>query len=151
MVWGWFVFWVLSNTFVPNISNISSISISNRVCNDLGTAIGKVYTVFSVGSITITVLVGSKVSTRVIISNGITVLINSWYIIGRFVIWGWFMVCWSWVNYWFVHNWGMIWGWSVYYWGNIWSGLVCRSWVVYWGWFWVIDRGCVIRSWVIRS
>ena len=55
------VFWILSFTFILNICNISTIGISNRVCDDLSTTIRKVYTVFTSGGITITIFISSKV------------------------------------------------------------------------------------------
>ena len=68
---------VVSLTFVFNISNISRVGISNRVGHNLGTAIGKSNTVFTSGGISVTVLVGTERSTAVVISNSITVLVDS--------------------------------------------------------------------------
>jgi hypothetical protein len=68
---------VVSLTFVFNISNISGVSISDRVGHNLGTAIGKSNTVFTSGGISVTVLVGSERSTAVVISNSISVLVDS--------------------------------------------------------------------------
>ena len=68
---------VVSLTFVFNISNISRVGISNRVGHNLGTAIGKSNTVFTSGGISVTVLVGSERSTAVVISNSISVLVDS--------------------------------------------------------------------------
>ena len=141
MVWGrlswvvWLSFWVCSNTFVFNISNVSTVSISNTVGYNLNATIGKVDTIFTVGGVTITVFVGSKVRFGVVISYGITVLVDGWCIIcwflavsrGRCVIWSRFVDYWGYIWSWFVYNWSMIWG---------------RGWVVYR--CWVIDRGGVI-------
>ena len=68
---------VVSLTFVFNISNISGVSISDRVGHNLGTAIGKSNTVFTSGGISVTVLIGSERSTAVVISNSISVLVDS--------------------------------------------------------------------------
>merc|ERR1719216_746861 len=134
VVWSWFVFWVLGNTFVFNVSDITVISVSG-VGNNLGTAIGKSNTVFTSDNITVTVFIGGKVSLGVVILNSITILVNSWAIIGWFVIRSWLVVSWSWVYDWFVYNWGYIWSWLVY------NGGYIGSWFVY-------NRG-VIRSWFV--
>merc|ERR1712048_1432906 len=105
MVWScWFVFWVLGNTFVLNISNVATISIY-VIGNNLGTAIRKSNTVFTSSGITFTVFISRERGLGVIILDGITVLVNSWAFIGRFMI-----RCWSWgmIRSWFVDNWGMI-------------------------------------------
>ena len=145
VIWGRFVFWVLGNTFVLDISDISTIGIIDGISNDLSTAIGKIYTVFTIGSITITVLIGSKVSSRVVISNSIAVLVNSWSIISWFwMIRSWFVISWGWVNNWFMDNWGYIWGWLVYNWGMVGSWLVIN-------WSWVVDGGWVVWCCVVRG
>jgi len=158
VVWSWLVFWVLGYTFVFNISDITSITIYG-VGNDLGTTIRKGNTVFTSGSIAITVLVSGKVRFGVVISYGITVLVNSWPIISRFgMIRSWFVVSWCWVDNGFVYNgWGNIWSWLVDNWGNIWSWLVdnwgmIRSWFVdNWGmirsWGWVVNWGNFVYEW----
>jgi len=147
VVWGWLSwvvwlsFWVLSNTFVFDISNISSIGIGNVVGDDLGTAIGKVDTVFTVGGISITGFVGLEVSVSIVVMDSISVLVYSWSFFVDWslsISWGmvsWGMVSWS-MYYWFVDNWGLVWSWSwgmiswsMYYWFVDYWG-----WVVYWGW-----------------
>ena len=77
---------VVSLTLVFHISNISRVSISNRVGHNLGTAIGKSNTVFTSGGISITVLVGLESSTTVVISNSISILIDSRAIISRLMV-----------------------------------------------------------------
>merc|ERR1711899_560422 len=116
VVWSWFVFWGLGNTFVFNVSDITVISVSG-VGNNLGTAIGKSNTVFTSDNITVTVFIGGKVSLGVVILNSITILVNSWAIIGWFVIGGWFVYNRGVIRSWFVYDWGMIrsWGWMVYW------------------------------------
>ena len=52
---------IVGLSFIFDISNISGVSIIHIVGNNLGPAIGKVDTIFTIGGITITVLVGSKV------------------------------------------------------------------------------------------
>jgi len=77
---------ILGFTLVSDISNISRVGIPNIVGDNLGTAIGKSYTVFARGSNTITVLTLSKVGTRVVISDSITVLVESWAFISRLMV-----------------------------------------------------------------
>ena len=77
---------VLGFTLVSDISNISRVLIPNIVGDNLGTTIGKSYTVFTRGSITITVLTLSKVGTRVVISDSITVLVESWAFISGLMV-----------------------------------------------------------------
>ena len=59
---GWMILWVLGCTFIPHISNITTVSISDGVCYNLGTAIRKSNTVFTCGGSAITSLISSKVS-----------------------------------------------------------------------------------------
>jgi len=159
----WLNFWVLGNTFVFDISNISSISISYVVGNNLGTAIGKGYTVFTVGGISITVFVSLEVSVSVVIIDSISVFIDCWSFFVDWslsVSWSWSMVSWG-MYYWLVNNWGYVWSWSMYYWlvynwGNIWSWLVNWGWVVNWGWLvnwgWVVNWGWFVNwGWVVWS
>ena len=49
----------------------------------MGATIGKSYTIFSIGSITITGFILSKVGTRVVISNSISISVDNWAIISR--------------------------------------------------------------------
>jgi hypothetical protein len=73
-------------TFIPNIGNISRVFISNRVSDNLGATIGKIHTIFTTGSITITVFMLFKIGTRVVISNSITILVKSRGFISRFMV-----------------------------------------------------------------
>ena len=77
---------ILGLALVSDISNISRVLIPNIVGDNLGTTIGKSYTVFTRGSITITVLTLSKVGTRVVISDSITVLVESWAFISGLMV-----------------------------------------------------------------
>jgi len=163
VVWSsWFVFWVLGNTFVFDISDVATISIYG-IGNNLGATIGKGNTVLTSGFFTFTVFIGRESSLGVIILDSITILVYSWSIIGRFVIRSrcmvcWSMVCWCCVYNWLVNNWGYVWGWFVDNWGMIWCWFVdnwgmiwCWGWVVYGSNFgsWMIYRGMVNWSWVI--
>ena len=177
VVWSWLVFWVLGNTFVFNISYVSTIGIY-VIGNNLGAAIGKGNGVATGSGIAITVFISRECSLGIIILDSITVFIYSWSIIGRFMIRSWLMVCWSWgmiswscVNNWLVNNWGYVWGWFVNNWGMVWSWFVdnwgmIRCWccVIYGGWLvynWGMVRcwSCVINwsrlvinwGWVIGS
>ena len=77
---------ILGFTLVSDISNISRVLIPNIVGDNLGTTIGKSYTVFTRGSNTITVFTLSKVGTRVVISDSITVLVESWAFISGLMV-----------------------------------------------------------------
>jgi len=154
-LWGiswlsWVVFWVLSNTFVFDIGNISTVSITNIIGYDLSTAIGKIDTVFAVGGVSVTVFVGLKVSFCVVVMYSISVFIDGWSIIRWFLAVSWSsVISWSWVYNWLVDNWGNIWSWSWVYnwfvdnWGYIWSWSVNWGWVVNWGW--LVNGSCVIN------
>ena len=52
---------IVGLSFIFDVSNVAGVIISNIVGNNLGPAIREVDTVFTIGGITITVLVGSKV------------------------------------------------------------------------------------------
>lgn len=97
--WSWVGFnWsliIMSLSLVSDISNIARVPISSAVGNNLGAAIWKSYAILSSGSIAIPVLILLEVGTRVVISNSIAKLVNSWLIIGWF--WGW-VENWSWVS-----------------------------------------------------
>ena len=77
---------IVSLTLVCDISNIARVAIGNVVSHNLGAAIGKSHAVLAVGSITITVLVLGKASSRVVISNSIAVLVDSRAIISGLMI-----------------------------------------------------------------
>ena len=164
--WGWVVWLVVGLTLVLDISNVARVGIGNIVGDDLGAAIGKGNTVRSGGGISITGLVLAKVGTRVLVSDTVLVSIDSWAIIGWFVIRSWLVVSWSWVYDWFVYNWGYIWSWLVYNWCMIWCWSRVINWsnfvnwggVIDWGWFigwcwmvwcWVVwGRVSISWSWV---
>ena len=55
----------------------------------MSATIGKSYTIFSIGSITITGFILSKVGTRVVISNSISISVDSWAIISRLRVSNW--------------------------------------------------------------
>ena len=123
--WGWLdnLDWcIVCLSLVLHISNIARVAISNIVGHNLSAAVWKSNTVFTVGGITISALVGGKVGSRVVISYSISILVHSrsnWLSLvdNR-----------SWVVDWLVHNnWSSMvhWGWLV---DNHWS------WVVNWGW-----------------
>ena len=77
---------ILGLTLISDISNISRVFISNLVGDNLGTAIRKIYTIFTIGSITITVFMLFKVGTRVVIKDSISIFIVSRGIISRFMV-----------------------------------------------------------------
>lgn len=77
---------ILCLALVPDISNISRVGISNTVSHNLGAAIGKSHAVLTSGSITITVLILSKVGTRIVISNSVAISVDSGSIISGFMI-----------------------------------------------------------------
>jgi len=137
--WGWVI---MGLSFVLDISNIARVGISSAVGDNLGATIRKSNTVFTSSGIAIPVLILLEAGTRVVISDSIAVLVDSWLIIG------WLLVSWSWVVWGrFVNNWGWVVDWS-WVWDNNWSSLVDWGWVwdnnwscmVHWSWF-MIDRG----------
>ena len=81
-----FISRILGFALISDISNISRVLIPNIVGDNLGTTIRKIYTVFTRGSITITVLTLSKVGTRVVISDSITILVKSWAFISGLMV-----------------------------------------------------------------
>merc|ERR1712244_128145 len=146
VVWGWLswvvsrlswvVFWLLSNTFVSDISNISSIGIGDVVADDLGTTIRKVDTVFTVGGISVTVFVGLEVSFSVVVMDSVSEFVYGWsfFVVWSLAIsWSWGMVSWG-MYYWFVDDWGVVWSWS---WGMV-------NWSMYWSS--MINWGSVVWS-----
>ena len=152
LVWGRLVLWVLGNTLVLDISNIARVGISNIVGHNLGAAIRKSNTVLAIGSIAIPVLIGSKVRARVVISDSISILVDSRLIIRRLMV-SWLGVVWSWgrlVDWGWLVNWGwVVWCWLVDNWSWVvdWSWLVDNwGWVVDWGWL-VVDWGWLVVGW----
>jgi hypothetical protein len=77
---------ILCFALISDIRNISRVLIPNIVGDNLGTTIGKSYAVFSRGSNAITILTLSKVGTRVVISDSITVLVESWAFISGLMV-----------------------------------------------------------------
>ena len=77
---------IVGLTLISDISNISRVFIPNLVGDNLGTAIRKIYTIFTIGSITITVFMLFKVGTRIVIKDGISIFIVSRGIICRFMV-----------------------------------------------------------------
>ena len=146
--------WVLCNTFIPHISNIARVGISNVVCDNLGAAIGKGNTVLASSSISVPLLVLTKVSLGVVISNSVLISVHSWSIISWLLVaMDWLVnhrgrvVHWSSVDNRLVDHWGGVvdrgsmdnrlvnhWG-GVIDWGSVHNWLVDnRSGVVDWGW-----------------
>jgi hypothetical protein len=77
---------ILGLTLISDISNISRVFISNLVGDNLGSTIRKIYTIFAISSITITVFMLLKVGTRVVIKDSISIFIVSRGIICRFMV-----------------------------------------------------------------
>ena len=141
VVWSWFVRWGRSvvnrgfvhwlvgiitwGSFVCYFYNISRVSISSVVFYMLSTAIRKDNAVFSIGGVSITGLVSSKVYSSIFISYSVFILVFCWYISV-----GWFMVRRG--VLWGMVRWGRVVDWS---WMVDWCWLVDRSWMVNRGWF----------------
>ena len=163
--WGWVVWLVVSFSLVPDVSNVSGVTVSNVVGDNLGATVWESNTVFSSGGVSVSVLALGKVGTRVVISNSVSVLVDSWLIIRwlvvswlvdwGWVVWGW-LVDWGWVVWgWLVDNWGWVvwgWGWVVWSWGWVgnldWvvdNGVGNLDWVVD---DWVVDDWCGVDNWV---
>ena len=77
---------ILGLTLISDISNISRVFISNLVGDNLGSTIRKIYTLFTISSITITVFMLFKVGTRVVIKDSISIFIVSRGFICRFMV-----------------------------------------------------------------
>ena len=97
--WGWGSIWN-GSSLVFDISNISRLSIKNTIGDNLGSTIGKCNTVFSIGGVSIAVLIGSKVSSTVSIIDGISIVI----------CWGDISINWSWAIGW---SWSISWSWGI--------------------------------------
>ena len=110
---------IVGLTLICDISDVSRVGIPNGVFDNLGTTIGKSDTVFTRGSITITVFTLRKSGTRVVISDSVTILVDGWAIISGLMVSG------CWVS-------GLVDG----------SGMDNRGGVVDWGRF--VDRGSVV-------
>ena len=142
--WSWgfvsygFFFRVAWSSFIGNFNNISGVAIGSVVFNNLCTAIWKVDTIFSRGSVTITGFVCGEVDSGIIVSCRVSESVfwgyMFWFFVSRGMVDGSF-VGWSVINWSFV-GWGMVDG-SFIGWGMInWSSMVNwgikSSWVVDW-------------------
>ena len=98
-------------TLILDISNIARVSIGNIVGDNLGAAVGKGNTVLSSSVVAIPLLILGKVGSRVGVSHGVLISIDSW---GIFIGWGL-------VGSWLV-SWSRLvsWGWSIG-WGASWG------------------------------
>ena len=67
---------VFGFTSVFDVSDVSAMSIVNMVSHNLESAIGKSNTVFARGSISVTVFILTKVSSRVVIGHSILVIVH---------------------------------------------------------------------------
>ena len=77
---------IVGLTLISDISNISRVFISNLVGDNLGSTIRKIYTIFAISSITITVFMLFKVGTRVVIKDSITILVVGRGFISRLLV-----------------------------------------------------------------
>jgi hypothetical protein len=93
-------------TLILDIGNIARIGIQNIVGNNLGAAIRKSNTVFSIGSVSIAVLIVGILS-----ASSVSISLNS---ISKVIDWGSILVDWSWSISW---DWGRSvrrnWSWGV--------------------------------------
>ena len=155
--WSWFVsrFMNWSSTgisFIYNFHDISRIFIMGVVFNNLSTTIRKSNSVLSVGWISVSSFVLSKINTRIFILYSIFILVLWWCevirlmircLLNRFVRWRRFVnwsrfVCWSSMIYWGRF---MYWSRMIY-----WSRLMNWSRMIYWGWF--VYGSMIRRYWV---
>ena len=166
--WGWFVNWgwsmvswglvdwfvgiVTWSSFVSYFYNISRVSISSVVLDNLGTAIREGNTVFTISGITITSFICAKVDSSIFVSNSVFVLVFSWDVSVSwfFVSWSmvsWGMVSWSWLVHW---CWFVGWGWFVNWGWVVWSSMmdwgVSVCWGVDWDVSWGVDSSAVLFS-----
>ena len=141
--WGWFVRlrwsmisrglvdWLVGvitwSSFVCYFNNVTRVVIDSIVLYMLSTAIWKDNAVFTIGRVTVTGFVSTKVYSSIFVRNSIFVLVFWW---GISV--GWLVIGWS-VLGGMVRRSGMIgWSWPVY-----WSWVVDRGWVA-----WCSNRNC---------
>ena len=141
----WVVGFIVGLTLILHIGNIARIGISNVVGDNLSAAIRKGNMVLPSCGIAISVLILGKVGTRVVISNSIAILVDSWLIIGWLMVRSW-LVDRGWViRSW---GWGVIgsWGWVSDDWNgmNDWSSM--DDWSNTDNWSGVVDGGDV-DSW----
>jgi len=135
---------IVGLTLVCDISDVSGVGIPNGVFDNLGTTIGKSDTVFTRGSITITVFTLRKSGTRIVISDSVTILVDGWAIISGLMV----SRCWvsGLVGGSGMDNRGGVvdWGGLVDNWGRFVDrgGMDNRGGVVDWGRF--VDRGSVV-------
>ena len=116
---------IMSLALIFDISNIARVAISNIVRDNLSATIWKSNFVFSIGGIPISVLIGSKVGTRVVIGYGITILVNCWP---------------HWFSCFVCHDWGRV----------VDRGWLCNN---HGSWFvndhrgWLVGRGRLVQDW----
>ena len=77
---------VVGLALVPHVSNVAGVGIVNAVGDNLSAAIRKSNTVLARGSVVVTVLVGGKVGARVVVGNGILVVVHRGSIVGGLVV-----------------------------------------------------------------
>jgi hypothetical protein len=121
-------------TLVPDISNITSSGIKNIVSDNLGTTIRKGNTVFTVGGVSIAVLIVSKLST-----SGVSISLNS---ISEIIDWRSILVD---------RGWSISWDWGRSIRRNWSRGIWKRSWGIWKGSWSVRSWGVWKRSWAVGS
>ena len=77
---------VLGDTLVADVSDVSTIGISDTVGDDLGAAVGKGNTVLAVGGIAVPGLVLAEVGARVAVLNTVLVVVGSGLIISGLLV-----------------------------------------------------------------
>merc|ERR1719370_2251211 len=86
--------WVLSHTFVFDVSNVARVGIGSSIGENLCAAIRKDNAVLSRSGSTVSLLILSKVSARVVIGNSVVVSIDRGCVrIGHH--WSWMVGCWD--------------------------------------------------------
>ena len=73
---------VVGNSLIADISNITTVGISNVVVDHLGPAVRKSYSVGSTGGVAISLLILTKLGSTVVISHAILVGIDGRLVIG---------------------------------------------------------------------
>ena len=73
---------VVGNSLIADISNISTVGISNVVVDHLGPAVRKSHSVGSTGGVAVSLLILTKLGSTVVISHAILVGIDSRLVIG---------------------------------------------------------------------
>ena len=94
--WGGLVLGVLSNTLIPDVSDVARVTVSNVVGHNLGATVGEGNAVLSSSGVSIPLLILAKVGSRVRVSDSVLVSVDGW---GISVSWGGSVVGWGTISW----------------------------------------------------